>query len=115
MSWIGCPECGGKASCIDSRPYHDAVRRRYKCESDHRWTTLERMAERRPQNMELVTANGRTMTIAAWAKKLKVSEQGLMRRLYLQKLHPDVAMRKGRASTRRSLIMISSAEAKESG
>lgn len=36
-----CPICQARAGCIDSRNRPDGTYRRYKCETGHRYTTVE--------------------------------------------------------------------------
>lgn len=38
---MNCPECGGETSVTDSRPSGANVRRRRRCDNDHRFTTIE--------------------------------------------------------------------------
>lgn len=83
MSWPECPICGGKTKVTDSRLHEMGVRRRYKCLSsnDHRWSTMEVMAEKTSPRQQLLTINGETKTIAKWAKDTGVGAQVIMNRL----------------------------------
>jgi transcriptional regulator NrdR family protein len=40
---MDCPKCGAKAGCFDTRRIKQdhATRRRYHCDKQHRWTTVE--------------------------------------------------------------------------
>jgi len=40
-----CKRCGTQGHCIDSRSNKDYVRRRYRCECGHGWTTVELFVE----------------------------------------------------------------------